>query len=131
MAVNPAIRLPRRRGPASQAGPVFLTATRFVFASHAAALLAAPHSLRFWATWHDMPGAIWLSVRYQPLTRAAWTLTAWAGASDLAGFLRSPAHRAVVAAFEDRLVGTSHRWETTDPDLSRCWGEAIHALESV
>ncbi len=110
---------------------MFLTATRFVFASHADALLAAPRSLRFWATWHDMPGAIWLSVRYQPLARAAWTLTAWESAPDLAGFLRSPAHRAAVAAFEDRLVGTSHRWETADPNLSRCWSEAIDALASA
>jgi hypothetical protein len=56
------------------------------------------------------------------------TLTAWTSPSALAEFLASPAHRAVVSAFRNRLSGTSHRWETEHFDLARCWEQAIDAL---
>jgi hypothetical protein len=128
MRVNSGIRLPWRSGPASSEGVVFVTATKFTFATYTAAALAAPHALRFWAGWTQVPGAVGLSVRFQPFRRCAWTLTTWASAQDLANFLRSPAHRGVVHAFQSRLAGTSHSWETTAFELNRSWREAVHTL---
>jgi hypothetical protein len=128
MKVNPAIRLPWRSGPERSEGVVFVTATKFTFATYTAAALATPHALRFWASWTRVPGAVGLSVRVQPFTRSAWTLTTWASAGDLANFLRSPAHRGVVRTFQSRLAGTSHSWETTAFELNQSWREAMHAL---
>jgi hypothetical protein len=110
---------------------MWITATRFTFASTAAALAAAPHALRFWATWARVPGAIGLSVRYQPARRAAWTLSAWRQPSDLEAFLRSPAHRALVRAFSHRLDGTSRGWESPEFDLGRGWRQAVTLLTPV
>lgn len=128
MQVNPAIRFPWRSGPASRQGVRFVTATKFTFVTYTAAALATPHALRFWAGWDRVPGATGLSVRFQPFTRCAWTLTTWSSAADLANFLRSPAHRGVVQAFGDRLAGTSRSWETTEFELTTIWRRAIDAL---
>jgi hypothetical protein len=109
-------------------GPVWVIATRFTFTTTMAAAAAGPHSLRFWATWGTVPGAIGLSVRYQPRLRVAWTLSVWSRESDLDAFLGSPAHRALVGGFHDRLTGTSTGWESTDFDPGQGWRRAVEAL---
>jgi hypothetical protein len=131
MGVKPGIGLPWRSGPDPLSGPVWVTATRFTFRTTAAAVSAGPHALRFRSRWAEVPGAIGLSVRYQPLPRAAWTLSVWSRASDLDAFLQSPAHRAVVRTFHTHLVGRSHGWESTDFNLGRAWIRAVDALASA
>ncbi len=126
--VNPAIQLPWRNGPAHPETVMLVTATRFTFTTHTAAARSIPRGLRFWASWDEVPGAVGLSMRFEPFARRAWTLTTWTNAEDLASFLRSPAHRSVVTAFRAHLAGTSHSWETGRFDLGECWRTGIAAL---
>jgi hypothetical protein len=128
VGIKPGIGLPWRDGPQRATGAVWVTATRFTFTTTPAALAAGPHALRFWRRWAAVPGAIGLSVSYQPIGRVAWTLSVWTDASDLDAFLLSPPHRAVVRAFSHRLAGTSTGWETTDFDLRRDWSRAVDVL---
>lgn len=107
---------------------MWATASRFVFTTTAGAVRAAPHALRFWASWSAVPGAVGLSVRYEPFTRAAWTLSIWRAESYLDGFLHSAEHRAVVRAFHHRLSGTAIGWEVKDVNLERDWQRARDRL---
>lgn len=122
------LRLPWRAGAAPLAYPVWITATRFVFTSTAAALRALPFAVRFWRGWDQVPGAIALSMRYHPRTRAACTVSVWDSEAALHDFVASPAHRHVVQTFSAHLHGTSHTWQSDHFDRIESWRDATTML---
>jgi hypothetical protein len=123
------LRFPWRAGTPAPSSTRYVTAATFTFATYRGAMLAAPWAVRFWAHWHDVPGALGLSLRFQPLLRRAWMLSVWTSAASLDQFLDSPSHRLVMATFRPRLAGSrSVTWQTSAFDIDGCWQQARAAL---
>jgi hypothetical protein len=110
-----------------------VSAATFTFATHRDAILAAPRAAMFWARWPGVPGALGLSLRFQPLLRRAWMLSIWTSTASLDQFLDSPSHRLVMATFRPRLVGASRSvsWQTSSFDLDACWHHARALLSEA
>jgi hypothetical protein len=127
--VNSELRFPWRAGSAAPASVLHVTAATFTFATYRGALLAAPRALLFWARWPDVPGALGLSLRFQPLLRRAWMLSVWTSATSLDQFVDSPSHQLVMATFRPRLTGSRIvSWQTSALDIDACWQQARAAL---
>jgi hypothetical protein len=118
------------RAVAPAPAPVYVSAATFTFASYRHAILAAPRAVSFWARWPAVPGALGLSLRFQPLLRRAWMLSVWTSEESLDQFLDSPSHRLVMATFRPRLDGGSRAasWQTSSFDIDACWQQARAAL---
>ena len=127
------LRCPWRAGTPAVASVLHVSAATFTFATHRDAILAAPPAAMFWARWPDVPGALGLSLRFQPLLRRAWMLSVWTSATSLDQFLDSPAHRPVMATFRPRLGGGSRSvsWQTSSFDIDACWQRARTVLSEA
>jgi hypothetical protein len=127
------LRFPWRAGTPAPAPVLHVSAATFAFATQRDAILAAPRATLFWARWPDVPGALGLSLRFQPLLRRAWMLSVWTSTTSLNQFLDSPSHRLVIEAFRPRLKGRSRTvsWEARSFDLDACWQQARAALASA
>jgi hypothetical protein len=123
------LRFPWRAGTPAPAPVLHVAAATFTFATYRGAMLAAPRAVLFWARWPDVPGALGLSLRFQPLMRRAWMLSVWTSATSLDQFLASPSHRLVMARFRPRLAGSrTVSWQTSAFDVDACWQQARAAL---
>jgi hypothetical protein len=125
------LRLPWRAGTPAPASVRQVTAATFTFATYRGAMLAAPRAVLFWVRWPDVPGALGLSLRFQPLLRRAWMLSVWTSATSLEKFLDSPSHRLVMATFRPRLADSrTVSWQSSAIDVGACWQQARAALSS-
>jgi hypothetical protein len=123
------LRFPWRAGTPAPAAVRYVTAATFTFASYRGMMLAAPRAVLFWGRWPDVPGALGLSLRFQPLLRRAWMLSVWTSATSLDQFVDSPSHRLVMATFRPRLAGSrTVSWQTSAFDIDACWQQARAAL---
>jgi hypothetical protein len=120
------LRFPWRAGTPAPTSDLCVSAATFTFATCGDAILAAPPAALFWARWPDVPGALGLSLRFQPLLRRAWMLSVWTSTASLDEFLDSPSHRLVMAAFRPRLstCPRSMCWQTSSFDIDACWQHA-------
>jgi hypothetical protein len=136
-ASNALVRLelgfPWRAGNPAPTPVVCVSAATFTFTTYRDAMLAAPRAALFWARWPDVPGALGLSLRFQPLQRRAWMLSVCTSTASLDQFLDSPAHRLVMATFRSRLstCPRSMRWQTSSFDIDSCWRHARGALSAA
>ena len=129
--VSPEFRFPWRAGTAAPAPVLHVTAASFTFATYRHAIMAAPRAALFWARWPRVPGALGLSLRFQPVLRRAWMLSVWTSAASLDQFVDSPSHRLVMATFQPRLNGSrTVSWQTSSFDIDACWQHARAALSS-
>ena len=127
------LRFPWRAGTPAHAPVLHMSAATFTFATSRDAFLAAPRAALFWARWPEVPGALGLSLRFQPLQRRAWMLSVWTSAASLDQFLDSSAHRLVMTTFRPRLSACprSMRWQTSSFDIDSCWQHASAALSDA
>jgi hypothetical protein len=127
------LRFPWRAGTPAPAPVLHVSAATFTFATCRDAILAAPRAALFWARWPDVPGALGLSLRFQPSLRRAWMLSVWTSTASLDQFLDSPAHRLVMATFRPRLSAgpRSICWQTSSFDIDACWQHARAALSDA
>jgi hypothetical protein len=83
-----------------------------------------------------VPGALGVSLIAQPLRKTFWTLSAWRDQDSLEGFVRRPAHVAVMRRYHDRLAGTGFvSWSRREDALPKphsnakdLWREARERL---
>ena len=131
--VNLEVRFPWRAGTPSPAPVLHVTAATFTFVTYLDAALAALQAVLFWARWPGVPGALGLSLRFQPLLRRAWMLSVRTSATALDEFLDSPRHRHVMATFGPRVKGGSRSvsWQASSFDIDACWQQAGAALSSA
>jgi hypothetical protein len=124
------LRFPWRAGTPAPAPVLHVNAATFTFATYRHAIRAAPRAVSFWARWPALPGALGLSLRFQPLLRQAWMLSVWTSEESLGQFLDSPSHRLVMATFRPPLDGGSRTasWQTSSFDIDACWQQARAAL---
>lgn len=127
-AMRMALPFPWRPGSAAHRPVVAVTATCFTFCSTPVALRALPHALGFWKTWPTVDDSIGLSIRYLPISRQAWTVSAWTTSNGADSFVRSAAHREVMRMFRGQLDGTSRTWLTDEFDLPAAWQRAYDEL---
>ena len=127
------LRFPWRAGTPAPAPVLYVSAATFTFATCRDAILAAPRAALFWVRWPDVPGALGLSLRFQPLLRRAWMLSVWTSTASLDQFLDCPSHRLVMATFRPRLstCPRSMSWQTSSFDINACWQHARAALSEA
>jgi hypothetical protein len=138
-AVRPATMLrftaspPRARGPAADAavGVVLVTQLRLRSVGQVPALLVA--SLRLRRELRRSPGAVWLELAVQPLTRTFWTWSAWTDEGAARRYTRSALHTAVMRSYGPALESSQVRL-VGPADAPQSWPEArrlVDALEPV
>jgi hypothetical protein len=79
----------------------------------------------------QMPGSGGLSLRADPRRRTFWTLSAWSDQTAIASFMRSDAHRTVMAKYRNRVAGSHfHTWvEDGAGDGPPSWDDAERRFE--
>src|ERR1700756_5428284 len=120
------LRFPWRAGTPAPAPRLHGSGAAFTFVTWRDAILAPPRAALFWARWPDVPGALGLSLRFQPLLRRAWMVSVWTSTEALDQFLDSPSHRLVMATFRPRLSAgpRSVCWQTSSFEIDECWQHA-------
>ena len=123
------ILLPFKRGPVEQRGPLWITASRLSFSGFWTLTTAGPAALRMRAGWPEMPGAVGLSMRIDPLRRASWTVSVWENQAANRAFVDSPAHLAIMTAYGAHgVTGTEIGWAADTLDLDAAWERAAAEL---
>src|SRR5687767_9489394 len=125
-------RLPWKRGPLSMhAGPYFVSAARFTYASRTALARVFWEGLRLRSGWSWIPGAVGLSVMADVRTRSTWTISVWTSYADLQAWVRTEQHARLMKAYRARLTDSAYEgWEAASLDLAACWARAMECIRS-
>jgi hypothetical protein len=123
-------RLPWKRGPLSMhAGPYFVSATRFTYASKAALARVVWAGLRLRSGWAWIPGAVGLSVMAELRTRSTYTVSVWTSYADLQAWVRTAQHAQLMKAYRSLLTDSAYEgWEVASLNLAACWRDALERI---
>jgi heme-degrading monooxygenase HmoA len=125
------LTLPWKDGAVPDAGAgCLVSATRTAIARWRDVLGIIVGGLRLRSRWAGNPGSVGMQIAMDLRRRESWSLSAWTTEEDLARFVRSDAHRRVLAPYRDRVTVRADRWEADRVDLSELWREARRRLAS-
>jgi hypothetical protein len=111
--------------------PVFVSVTDF----HIDALRWAPAAwrtgLRLRRSWPRLEGAVGIWLWAEPHKLRSGAVSVWRDERDLARFLSTPVHRAIVRDYRPRIRGTSSGWTAPRFDRAAIWDRAIREIAGV
>jgi hypothetical protein len=116
------------RAAADPTLPVYVSVTDFRIGHPRHALGAWRTGLRLRRSWPRLDGAIGLWLWSEPLKLRSGAISIWQSEADLIRFLRSPAHRAIMAKYRTRMHGTSTGWVADRFDRAAIWAQAAAVL---
>ncbi|MGV9309996.1 hypothetical protein ACWDLG_42095 [Nonomuraea sp. NPDC003727] len=101
--------------------PVVVSLTDFRLHSAVHLPRASRTGWRLGRRWPEVGGAVGLWLWAEPLARRIGSVSVWRSAADLAAFVRSPGHVAIMRAYRGRGTLLSETWTSDAQDL---WEEA-------
>ncbi|MBE1535024.1 hypothetical protein [Actinomadura algeriensis] len=111
-------------GPAPASGPVLVSVTGFTCARarDLPGVFRAGTTLR--RSWPELPGAVGLWLWSVPLERRCGSVSVWTDGAALRGFVRLPAHVAIMRRYRGRGEIRTASWETDAFDPAATWARA-------
>jgi hypothetical protein len=86
--------------------------------------------LKLRRSWPRLDGAIGLWLWSEPWKLRSGAISIWRSHDDLLRFIRSPAHRAIIRRYNNRMSGTSSAWHAPHLDRPAIWTQAMDRLNS-
>jgi hypothetical protein len=112
-------------------GPLYVSATRFTYRSLGDMPGVFLHGLRLRRGWPTIDGAIGLSIGADLLARTTYTVSAWRSETDLARWVRSPAHARLMGAYRRRMLDSRVvGWHVDRFVLRDAWTKALALFDS-
>jgi hypothetical protein len=110
--------------------PVFVSLTDFQIHHVRHAPSAWRTGLKLRRSWPRLDGAIGLWLWSEPWKLRSGAISIWRSHDDLLRFIRSPAHRAMIRRYNNRMSGTSSAWHAPHLDRPAIWTQAMDRLNS-
>ncbi|WP_143261686.1 hypothetical protein [Allokutzneria sp. NRRL B-24872] len=118
-----------RAGPASGAGgPVLVSVTEFTSCTFLRLPGIARAAFELRREWPLLDGAVGMWLWATPLSRRVGSVSVWASEEALHGFVRLPAHIAVMREHGSSAAVRATRWWTDGHDQADIWRDAQRRL---
>jgi hypothetical protein len=123
------MKMPWMRGPATDRGTVFVSATRFTYRRLWYLPTVFWHGMTLRSRWPEVAGAVGMFTGASLLARTTFTLTAWRGEDDLHRWMRSDYHAGLMRSYRSWLESSSMvSWSTEAFDPESAWTEGLARL---